>query len=122
MINHPNRSMKSDNIDELKERADLLSTISKYEEEAQWTDIGELRERADLLAAISRHEDDDVMTDTKGKAHRAVRYLETRIIPSHDPSQARLSFRQQLHSQSSAPDPRPPPRPSAIPGRPKPRF
>jgi hypothetical protein len=38
----------AENLDELRERAELLSIISKMEDDAEWTDLDELRERAAL--------------------------------------------------------------------------
>jgi hypothetical protein len=40
------------NLDELRERAELLHTITKLEGDAEWTDLAELRERVELLNAI----------------------------------------------------------------------
>jgi hypothetical protein len=47
----------SDDIQDLRERADLLAAIQKMEDAAEWTDdIEELRERAALLA-VRRHQE-----------------------------------------------------------------
>jgi hypothetical protein len=44
----------AENLDELRERAELLSIISKMEDDAEWTDLDELRERAALLTTIQK--------------------------------------------------------------------
>jgi hypothetical protein len=41
-------------IDELRERAELLSTISKVEDDPEWTDLDE---RAALLTTIQKAEE-----------------------------------------------------------------
>jgi hypothetical protein len=47
----------AENLDELRERAELLSTITKMEDDAEWTDLDELRERAAPLTTIQKAEE-----------------------------------------------------------------
>ena len=61
----------SDDLDDLRERADLLAIIARAEQQADWTPIEELRERAALLQQIAEAETESRRNLTTVDASRA---------------------------------------------------